>query len=173
MNSAIKKSLHLNTTFRTCIIGCLRGMREGALKKRWGFFLSFQPAGGFPTVSITCLFNSYPVVQLFSSSVCGEDFWVGRFYSFFLKLEGNCFMILCWFLLIVRVNYMYTYVPSLLNLSPIPSSRPSPDPTPGCHGHWAELPVLYSSFRPAIYFAHGSIYMSMLLSQLEEKQKSS
>ena len=131
MNSAIKKSLHLNTTLRTCVIGCLRGMREGALKKRWGFFLSFQPAGGLPTVSITCLFNSYPIVQLFSSSVCGEDFWVGRFYSFFLKLEGKCFTILCWFLLYNSESQLYVYV-CPLPIEPLshPLIPPLPRPRP-------------------------------------------
>ena len=29
----------------------------------------------------------------------------------------------------------------------------------------AELPVLYSSFPPAIFFTHGSVHMSVLLSQ--------
>ena len=31
--------------------------------------------------------------------------------------------------------------------------------------HGGELPVLYSSYSPAIYFIHGSIYTSTLLSQ--------
>ena len=31
--------------------------------------------------------------------------------------------------------------------------------------HWAELPVLYSRFPLAIYFTHGSVYMSILISQ--------
>ena len=31
--------------------------------------------------------------------------------------------------------------------------------------HGVELPVLYSSFLLAIYFAHGSVYTSVLLSQ--------
>ena len=35
----------------------------------------------------------------------------------------------------------------------------------GCRRAQAGLAVLQSSFRPAIYLAHGSVYMSMLLSQ--------
>ena len=57
---------------------------------------------------------------------------------------------------------MHTYIPALLNLPP-----------PLCHSihlsylaHQAELPVLYSYFPLAIYFIYGSVYMSMLFSQL-------
>ena len=46
---------------------------------------------------------------------------------------------------------MYTYIPSLLGLPCIPPSHPYKVITE----HWAEFPVLYSSFLIAIYFTHG------------------
>ena len=50
-------------------------------------------------------------------------------YIQMFKLEGNCFTILCWFLLPNNVNQLWqTYVPSLWNLPPTPSaSHPSGD----------------------------------------------
>ena len=42
------------------------------------------------------------------------------------------------------INYMYTYIPSLLNL--LPTTIPPPRPSQ----HGAELPALYSSFPLAI-----------------------
>ena len=59
------------------------------------------------------------------------------------------------------VSYMYTYVPSLLNLPPSPQIPPLQVTTE----HWAELPVLHSNFPLAVHVTHGSVYMSMLLSQ--------
>ena len=47
-------------------------------------------------------------------------------------------------------------------------------PTPlGLTEHKAELPVLCSSFPLAIYFAHGSVYISMLLFKLVPPSPSS
>ena len=43
----------------------------------------------------------------------------------------------------------------------------SPPPTPlGCHEHQAELPVSSINFPLGIYFTHGDVHVSMLLSQL-------
>ena len=58
------------------------------------------------------------------------------------------------------ISYTYTYISSLPSLSPHP--RPA---SLVITVHRTELPALYSSFLPAIYFIHGSVYMLMLLSQ--------
>ena len=50
---------------------------------------------------------------------------------------------------------MHTYIPSLLNLPPNPHTTE----------YQAKLPVLYSSFPLALYFKHGSVNISTLLSQ--------
>ena len=64
-------------------------------------------------------------------------------------------------------SHMHTYILSLLSLPstvlflynpPIPPPRSSQSTN-------AELPVPYSSFTLAIYFTHGSVYMSVLVSQ--------
>ena len=58
------------------------------------------------------------------------------------------------------ISYMYTYIPSLLDLPPhaIP-------PIQVITEHRAELPLLYGRFPLAICFTHGSVYMSILISQ--------
>ena len=70
---------------------------------------------------------------------------------------------LCQFLLYNEVNQLYVY------LYPLPLGPPSP-PTPFppiqvITEHRAELPVLYGRFPLAIYFTHGSVFMSNLISQ--------
>ena len=50
-------------------------------------------------------------------------------------------------------------LPSLLTFPPFRLSYPSQSSQSTRLG----LPVLYSSFSPAIYFTHGRVYMSMLL----------
>ena len=55
------------------------------------------------------------------------------------------------------ISYVYSYTLSLLDLRPKPLVITA---------HQAELPVLYSSFPLAMYFTHGSVYMSILISQL-------
>ena len=47
---------------------------------------------------------------------------------------------------------------------PLPPTTPSPTRR-GQSENQSELPVLYSSFPPAIYFTHGSVYVSVLLSE--------
>ena len=56
---------------------------------------------------------------------------------------------------------MYTHIPSPLILPPTPPIQPFQIITE----HKAELPVLYSRFPLAVCFTHGSVYMSILLSQ--------
>ena len=60
------------------------------------------------------------------------------------------------------ISYMYTYILSLSDVSP----TPTPHPTHLSH-HRAPHRALcvYSSFPQAIYFTHGSVHMSVLLSQ--------
>ena len=66
---------------------------------------------------------------------------------------------LYWFLLDSNVNQLYTYIsPSLSSLPPVSHLRVITE-------HWAELPVLHSSFPLAVYFPSGTVYMSAVLSQ--------
>ena len=60
------------------------------------------------------------------------------------------------------ISYMYTYIPSLLDLS----STPLPHPTHlGCHRAPSWPPcAIYSRFPLAICFTHGSVFMSHLIS---------
>ena len=69
---------------------------------------------------------------------------------------------LCSFLLYNEVNQLYVYIYSL------PLGPPSHPPIPLIQvttEHQGELPALYSRFPPAICFIHGSVYMSILISQ--------
>ena len=56
-------------------------------------------------------------------------------------------------------SYMYTYIPSLLDLPPTLSPVPL---VQVIRGHTAELPVLYSKFPLAICFTRASVYMSFV-----------
>ena len=56
-------------------------------------------------------------------------------------------------------NHKYMHVPPLL------PPHPSIPPLQVITEHWAELPVLYSNCLLAVYSTHGSVYISMLLSQ--------
>ena len=70
---------------------------------------------------------------------------------------------LYWFLL-CNMNQLHIYI-YLLPLEP-PSHPPTPiPPLQVITEHQAELPVLYISFPLAISFTHGSVYVSVLLSQ--------
>ena len=55
--------------------------------------------------------------------------------------------------------YIYIYTLPLVPLCP---SHPTPL---ACHTVPTGLPVLYGSFPLAIFFTHGNVYMSLLLSQ--------
>ena len=81
-------------------------------------------------------------------------------YLFFL-LGYSCFTVLCQFLLYNEVNQLYVYI------YPLPLEPPSPPipPRQVITEHRAELPVLYSRFPLAICFTHGSVCMSVLISQ--------
>ena len=77
-------------------------------------------------------------------------------------VEDNRFAVLCWFLMLVCttlwLNYMYTYVPSLMSL-PSPHLPPlGPHRAPS----WAPCAIQISVYIPsAICFTQGSVYMSM------------
>ena len=60
------------------------------------------------------------------------------------------------------MSYMYTYIPPSWASLPPP---PSPPPLKVITEHQAELPVLFSSFPPAICFTHTDVFMSLLFSQ--------
>ena len=85
---------------------------------------------------------------------------------FFLTslLEYNCFTFLCQFLLYNKDNeqyiHIYRHIPSLLCLPPILPIPPLQVDTK----HRADLPVLCGCFPLVIYFAFGSVYMSVPLS---------
>ena len=57
---------------------------------------------------------------------------------------------------------MNTYSPYPLSLPP---TQPPIPPILVITEHWAELPVRYTRFPPAIYLAHGTGHTSTLLSQ--------
>ena len=57
---------------------------------------------------------------------------------------------------------MYTNIPSHVDLPP---THPQPTHLGRHRAPSCELPVLYSRFLLAIYFTHGSVYMSILISQ--------
>ena len=75
-------------------------------------------------------------------------------YAFEQQCESKCESI------IIICICIYISPPSQASLTP-----PTVSPTQVITEHQAGLPVLYSSFLLAIYFTHGSVYMSMLLSQ--------
>ena len=71
---------------------------------------------------------------------------------------------LCQFLLYNKVNQLHVYIyPHISSLSRIPRTIPIPL-LQVVTKHRADLPVLCDCFPLAIYFAFGSVYMSMLLS---------
>ena len=68
-------------------------------------------------------------------------------------MEYNCFTVLCWFLLHIKVNLLHAYMrplalgpPSLLSILHIQIFTE----------HRAEL-LVDSRFQPAVYFTHGSV----------------
>ena len=63
-------------------------------------------------------------------------------------------------------------MPTFSHLSASLSLKPPPlySTSLGCHKHQAELPVLFSNFSLAIYFTHGSIYISKLPEEIIESR---
>ena len=85
------------------------------------------------------------------------------FFSFLFLIGGellynvvsSCYMT-TW------VSYKYVHIPSLLHVPPIP---PTVSALQVIREHWAELPVLHSSFPLASYFTYDTVYISLLLCQ--------
>ena len=74
-------------------------------------------------------------------------------------MEDNCFG----FCHPMWISHKYTYVPSLLDLSPTPHRIPSLSAVPE---HCIEFLVLYNRCPLAVYFTCGNVYISRLLSQI-------
>ena len=90
-----------------------------------------------------CIANSFsqPMVCFFTFLII---FFHHTFLKVYFELENNCFVMLCWFLMNkTGIKHKYTYIPFLLSL-------PSP--------HWAEFPVLFSSF-PLSMHLHMAVYI--------------
>ena len=79
---------------------------------------------------------------------------VGIVLWLFFNLGYSCFTKLCWFLLYNRVSYMYTYIPSFLDLPPYPSRSSESTKLSSLH-------YTVSSFPLAIYFTHGTVRASV------------
>ena len=83
-------------------------------------------------------------------------------------LEYNCFTILYQFLLYNEVHQLYVYIyalPLVLPSCTLLLRQPPIPPSWVITEHQTELPVLYGRFPLAIYFTHGSVYMSIPISQ--------
>ena len=87
-----------------------------------------------------------------------------HFFSFFVLFYWSIVALQCYVSFCCTMkgsSYTYTYI------SPSWTSLPPP-PIPLIQvitEHQAELPVLYSRFPLASYITHGSVYMSILISQ--------
>ena len=91
--------------------------------------------------------------------------FLALFYLQFL-LAYNCFTMLRWILLYNEVDQLYVCVYPILSLLDLPPTQPHSYPTHlGHHRASSQVPALCSCFLLAIDFTHGSIYMSILISQ--------
>ena len=95
-------------------------------------------------------------------NLCVEGLTPSVSFFYYYLLGYNCFTVPCQFLLYNRVNQLYIHV------YPFSLGSRSPPPIPPLQvttEHRVELPVLYSRFPLSIYFTHGGVYMSVLISQ--------
>ena len=111
-----------------------------------------------PSILYSSLFSFYSF-NIYCMNISHYIFLIHSFYYCFGDIIAlQCCVSFC--CVTAWIYCMYTCIPSLLSLNPIPHPAPL-----GHHRAWAELPVLYSSFLLASYYTHGSGYMSVLLSQ--------
>ena len=124
------------------------------------FFLSDLLNSGWQTLGHPYLYK-WPNFISFYGWVIFHCIWVPHFlYPLFFNWRIIALKSCVGFSHIsALISHRYTYVPSILN----PFPPPTPSHSLGCHQHWVELPLSHSKFPPAIYFTHGSIYVSMLL----------
>ena len=135
-------------------------------------------AGG----STPCARHTLPVVSSCCPTVPSSPpppLQAGSLPLFFKPCRGIIFFFLIFFFLSIIasqcyvgfcstmkwINYMYTYIPSFLDLPPSPPSHPQIITEPR-----AELPVLYSSFPLAVSFTQGSVYVTPDSSQASHPQ---
>ena len=78
------------------------------------------------------------------------------------NIAHTCFTLLCEFLLCHELNQLYVYS---YRLPFEPPSHASVPPLYIITGPQTELPLLHTSFPLAICFTHGSVYMSIPISQ--------
>ena len=117
-------------------------------------FISHKRLGNQQQTSCVCV-NGHQIQDMRFSLIYHS-------HTVSLKLKYNCFTVLCQFLLYNKNQLYVCNIPSLLSLLPTPTIPPLQVITE----HRAELPVLYiQHFQLAVCFMHGSIYMSVLLSQ--------
>ena len=64
-----------------------------------------------------------------------------------------------------KVSQLYIYIHSLTLEPPLPTTPSQDSKLAVVTEHHAEFPMLHNSFQLAIYFTHGGMYTSMLLSQ--------
>ena len=82
-------------------------------------------------------------------------------YLLISLLECSCFTVVCWLLLYNKVNQLYICIyPHVLSILRLPPTLPIP-PLWVVTEHRADLPVLFTCFPLAIYFACGSVCVSM------------
>ena len=144
--------------WQSCLIGWLWGLRPRSLRKSFSWKLA----------------NIWGRVRLSKGKPISSDFYfhmthasvfflmVRFFFKRIVSLVYNCFTVL-----ISAVQLHESAVCIRVSPSPWASISPPPPVPPFSviTEPWAWLAVWYSSFLPAVYFAHGMVYVSIRLSQ--------
>ena len=138
------------------IPGLGRSPREGTGKPLQYSCLENPMDGGAWWSTVHGVAKSRTQLSNFTHSLC-----IFKAHNFFIGIELLYKVVLV--PAVQWVNQLYVYIYTL-PLGP-PSYPPAPLPLQAITEHWAELPVLYSSFPLAICLTHGSVYMSVLLCQ--------
>ena len=95
-------------------------------------------------------------------SLVGYSPWGCKQSDMTENIAHTCFTLLCEFLLCHELNQLYVYT---YRLPFEPPSHASVPPLQIITGPQTELPLLHTSFPLAICFTHGSVYMSIPISQ--------